>query len=64
MTQLGQIDFDVLRASMRRGEIWMGLRLEYRVAQMCNADSRDNRRVAKYGWRACKVVKESNSRAK
>jgi hypothetical protein len=31
---------------------------------VCNADARDHRRVAKDGWRAGEVVKESNSRAK
>src|SRR5215203_2029111 len=42
----------------------MSLRLAYRVAQVCNADARDHRRVAKDGWRAGEVVKESNSGAK
>ena len=36
----------------------------YRVAQVCNADARDHSRVAKDGWRADEVVKESNSEAK
>ena len=40
------------------------LRLAYWVAQVCNADARDHRRVAKNGWRAGEVVKESNSGAK
>jgi hypothetical protein len=31
---------------------------------VCNADARDHRRVAKDGWRAGEVVKESNSGAK
>ena len=42
----------------------VGLRLAYRVAQVCNADARNHRRVAKDGWRAGEVVKESNSGAK
>src|SRR3954463_4642202 len=42
----------------------IGLRLAYWVAQVCNADARDHRRVAKDGWRAGEVVKESNSGAK
>src|SRR5215210_7599440 len=42
----------------------VGLRLAYRVAEVCNADSRDHRRVAKDGWRAGEVVKQSNSGAK
>ena len=42
----------------------VGLRLAYWVAQVCNADARDHRRVAKDGWRAGEVVKESNSGAK
>src|SRR3954470_22419363 len=43
-----------------------GVRLcrAYWVAQVCNADARDHRRVAKDGWRAGEVVKESNSGAK
>jgi len=40
------------------------LPLAYWVAQVCNADARDHRRVAKDGWRADEVVEESNSRAK
>jgi hypothetical protein len=35
------------------------LRLVHRVAQMCNADASDHRRVAKDGWRAGEVIKES-----
>jgi hypothetical protein len=42
----------------------VGLRLAYWVAQVCNADARNHRRVAKDGWRAGEVVKESNSGAK
>src|SRR4051812_39885030 len=42
----------------------VGLRLAYRVAQVCNADARDHRRVAKDGWRAGEVVKESSPGAK
>src|SRR3954468_16403532 len=43
-----------------------GVRLcrAYWVAQVCHADARDHRRVAKDGWRAGEVVKESNSGAK
>ena len=41
----------------------VGLRLAYWVAQVCNADARDHRRVAKDGWRAGEVVEESNSGA-
>ena len=42
----------------------IGLRLAYWVAEVCNADARDHRRVAKDGWRAGEVVEESNSGAK
>src|SRR6187200_2838615 len=42
----------------------VGLRIAYRVAQVCNADARDHRRIAKDGWRAGEVVEESNSGAK
>src|SRR3954469_1819384 len=42
----------------------VGLRLAYRVAQVCNADARDHYRVAKEGGRRGEVVKESNSGAK
>ena len=41
----------------------VGLRFAYWVAQVCNADARDHRRVAEDGWRAGEVVEESNSRA-
>jgi len=47
-------DFEALRC----GE---GLRLADWVAQVCHADARDHRRVAKDGWRVGEVVKESNS---
>jgi len=40
------------------------LRLAYRVAQVCDADARDHRRVAKNEWRAGEAVEESNSGAK
>src|SRR5436190_2531236 len=40
------------------------LRLAYRVAHVCNANSRDHRRVAKVGWGAGEMVEESNSGAK
>ena len=36
----------------------------YWVAQVCHADTRDHRRVAKDGWRAGEVVEQSNSGAK
>ena len=42
----------------------VGLRFVYRVAQVCNPDARDHRRIAKDGWRAGEVVEESNSGAK
>ena len=42
----------------------VGLCLAYWVTQVCNADARDYRRVAKDGWRAGEVVEESNSGAK
>src|SRR6185436_18429140 len=42
----------------------VGLRLAHWVAQVCNADARDHRRVAKDGWRAGEAVEESNSGAK
>ena len=38
--------------------------MRHRVAQVCNADARDNCRVAKDGWRGGEVVEESNSGAK
>ena len=34
--------------------------MAYWVAQVCNADAPDHRRVAKDGWRAGEVVEESN----
>lgn len=40
------------------------LRLAHWVAQVCDADAGDHSRVAKDGWRAGQVVKESNSGAK
>src|SRR5438093_77831 len=40
------------------------LRLAYWVAQVCNADAPDHRRVAKDDWRAGEAVEESNSGAK
>ena len=46
------------------GKVWVGLRRAYWVAQVCNADARDDRRVAKDGRRAGEVVEESNSGAK
>src|SRR5262245_21708639 len=42
----------------------VGLRLAHWVAQVCNANARDHRRVAKNGWCAGEVVEESNSGAK
>ena len=36
----------------------------YWVAQVCDADACDHRRLAKDGWRAGEVAKESNSGAK
>jgi hypothetical protein len=41
----------------------VGLRLAYWVAQVCNADARDHRRVAKDGWRLS-VQKPVNSDAR
>lgn len=41
-----------------------GLRLAYWIAQVCNADARDHHRVAKDGWHAGEVIKESNAGAK
>jgi hypothetical protein len=32
-----------------------GVRLAHRVAQVCNSNARDHRRVAKDGWRAGQV---------
>src|SRR4051812_35924705 len=40
------------------------LRLAYGVAQVCDADARNHRRVAEDGWRAGEVVEESNPGAK
>src|SRR5690348_14321295 len=40
------------------------LRLAYGVAQVCNADARDHRRVAKDDRRADEAVEKSNSGAK
>ena len=42
----------------------VGLRLAYWVAQVCNADARNHRRIAKDDWRAGEAVEESNSGAK
>jgi len=42
----------------------VGLRLAYCVAQVCYADTRNHRRVAKDGWRGGEVVEESNPGAK
>ena len=42
----------------------VGLRLAYWVAQVCHADARDYRRVAKDGWGGGEVVEESNAGAK
>jgi hypothetical protein len=42
----------------------VGLRRAYWVAQVCHAEARDYRRVAKDGWGAGEVVEESNSGAK
>src|SRR4051794_30225442 len=39
-------------------------RRSYPVAQVCNADARDHRRVAENGWRAGEAVEESNPGAK
>lgn len=38
----------------------MALRLAYWVAQVCNADARDHRRVTKDRWRAGEMVEEAN----
>ena len=54
---------ETMRTAGREG-CGVGLRRAYRVAQVCNADARDHRRVAKDGWRAGEVVKESNAGAK
>ena len=51
------------KALHRARRCGVGLRLAYWVAQVCNADARDHRRVAKDGWRAGEVVEESNSGA-
>ena len=42
----------------------VGLRLAYWVAQVCNANARDHRRVTKDDWHAGEAVEESNSGAK
>jgi len=52
------------RRSALEGKKCGGLHLAYRVTQVCNADARDHRRIAKDGWRAGEVVEESNSGAK
>src|SRR3954471_9761761 len=49
----------VLLVDAGRETCGVGLRLAYRVAQVCNADAWDHRRVAKDGWRAGEVLKES-----
>jgi hypothetical protein len=38
-----------------------GLRLAYRVTEVCNADARNHCRVAENGWCTGEVVEESNS---
>jgi len=52
------------KAHRRRERCEAGLRLAYWVAQVCNADARDHRRISKDGWRAGEVVEESYSGAK
>ncbi len=42
----------------------VGLRFAHSVAQVCNADARDHRRIAQDGWRAAKVIEESNAGTK
>ncbi len=48
----------------RRRQRGVGLRLAYRVAEVCNADARDDTRVAKSDWRTGEAVEEANSGAK
>jgi hypothetical protein len=57
------VDRDRLK-KQREPPCGVGLCLAYWVAQVCNADAWDYRRVAKDGWRAAEVVEESNSGAK
>src|SRR5438093_13642704 len=53
-----------LKLTAERERVWGPLRLAYCVAQVCNADAPDHRRVAKDDWRAGEAVEESNSGAK
>jgi hypothetical protein len=48
------------RATDNGPELPVGLRLADWVAQVCDADALDDRRVAKDGWCAGEVVEESN----
>jgi hypothetical protein len=52
------------KRTVGRERCGVGLHLAYWVAQVRHADARDHRRVAKDGWRASQVVKESNAGAK
>ena len=53
-----------LRTLAALATVWVGLRRAYWVAQVCHADARDYRRVAKDGWCAGEVVKESHAGAR
>src|SRR2546427_629097 len=64
MAPLPRRRLQALVRQRRHEPILARLRLAYWVAQVCNADAPDHRRVAKDDWRAGEAVEESNSGAK
>ena len=64
MAPLPRRRLQALVRQRRHEPILARLRLAYWVAQVCNADAPDHRRVAKDFWRAGEAVEESNSGAK
>src|SRR5438128_10787806 len=64
MAPLPRRRLQALVRQRRHEPILARLRLVCWVAQVCNADAPDHRRVAKDDWRAGEAVEESNSGAK
>src|SRR5256885_4404733 len=64
MAPLPRRRLQALVRQRRHEPILARLRLAYWVAQVCNADAVDHRRVTKDDWRAGEAVEESNSGAK
>src|SRR5438876_2699939 len=64
MAPLPRRRLQALVRQRRHEPILARLRLAYWVAQVCNADARDHRRVAKDDWRAGEAVEKSNSGTK